>query len=403
MKRVKLIAVLLILSFLVLLGNSDLISQKEGPPPVEQSGFREITGTIKKGETFFTLFRKYNLDIDILYRICQASVNIHRLQELDPGRSYKFVLDNNAQIDSFSYAINDDCVLNINRRDGGYSAEKVVIDYEKRILHIRGMIKDNLIASMGEGSENLLLALQLSDLFAWDIDFTTDLQNDDSFNIVVEGLYQEGKFKRYGSILAAEFVNNSEVHQAYAFTQDGKVDYYDENGKSLRKYFLKTPLSFRRISSVFSQRRNHPILKITRPHNGIDYAAATGTPVSATGEGRVLFAGRRGQYGNLVIIGHRNAYKTYYGHLAKIDKNVKVGARVDQGKVIGSVGSTGLATGPHLHYETRLNDRPINPASIRSASGKVMSKKMLAAFQQFKNQMDSKLAYDEALSHLAKN
>lgn len=392
MKKVPMKAALLITAFFAFMGNFSLITKTEEAPPVQKQEFREITGKIKKGETLFDIFKKYKLDISELYKIREVSANIHRLRELHPGRSYKIVLDKNAQIDSFTYWMDDDCFLNINRTDKGYCAEKVPIHYEKRILHIGGTIQDNLIASMEEGNENLLLALQLSDIFAWDIDFTTDLRNNDSFKIVVEGMYLDGRFKKYGDILASEFSNNGDVYRAYAFKQNGKIDYYDETGKSLRKSFLKSPLSFRRISSGFSRGRYHPILKIYRPHQGIDYAAATGTPVSAAGDGAVLFAGRRGQYGKLIILRHRNGYKTYYGHLSKIDKGVRNGVQIDQGRVIGYVGATGLATGPHLHYEMRIADRPVNPMSLKIPRGAAISETMLVAFRQFTDRMNSELA-----------
>ena len=401
MKKVPLKAALLITAFFAFMSNFSFITKMEEAPPVQKQEFREITGKIKKGETLFDIFKKHKLDISELYKIREASANIHRLRELYPGRPYKIVLDNNEQINSFIYGIDDHCFLNINRTDTGYCAEKVPINYEKRILHIGGTIKDNLIASMGEGNENLLLALQLSDIFAWDIDFTADLRNDDSFKMVVEGLYLDGKFKKYGDILFSEFSNNNDVYRAYAFEQNGKIDYYDEMGKSLRKAFLKAPLSFRRISSVFSRGRYHPILKIYRPHQGLDYAAATGTPVSAAGDGTVLYAGRRGQYGNLIIIKHRNGYKTYYGHLSKIDKGVKNGVQVDQGRIIGYVGATGLATGSHLHYEMRINDRPVNPMSTKIPRGAAISETMMATFRQFKDRMNSELATVKPSDHIS--
>ncbi|MBE0556700.1 MAG: hypothetical protein IH628_05645, partial [Proteobacteria bacterium] len=297
MRRVPLTAALLIAVCLAFAGYFGFPTETEKPPPaVQQPAFREIKGDIKKGETLFEIFKKYNLDVGELYKLREASAGIYRLRELHPGRSYRIVIDNNERIDSFHYGIDDSCLLSISRTDEGYCAEKVPINYEKRILHIGGTIRDNLVASMEGGDGDLLLAIQLSDIFAWDIDFTTDLRNDDRFKIVVEGLYLDRKFKKYGTILAAEFINNGEVYRAYAFDQNGKSDYYDETGKALRKAFLKTPLSFRRISSRFSNGRYHPILKIYRPHHGLDYAAATGTPVSAAGDGTVLFAGRRGQY-----------------------------------------------------------------------------------------------------------
>jgi murein DD-endopeptidase MepM/ murein hydrolase activator NlpD len=245
---------------------------------------------------------------------------------------------------------------------------------------------------MGNGRENMMLAMQLSDIFAWDIDFTTDLRDGDTFKIVVEALYLDGEFKKYGDILAAEFVNNGETYRAYRFEHNGKAGYYDEEGKSLRKAFLKAPLSFRRISSGFSLGRFHPILKIYRPHHGLDYAAPAGTPVSAMGDGTVIFAGKKGQYGNLVIIRHPNGYKTYYGHLSKFGKDIKKGTKVEQGQIIGYVGSTGLATGPHLHYELRIRNRPVNPVTVKSLKGTSIPEKLMAEFRGFKNQMDGRLA-----------
>ncbi|MDA8123814.1 MAG: peptidoglycan DD-metalloendopeptidase family protein [Deltaproteobacteria bacterium] len=389
MNQVPLKAILLLTVFFAFLGSFSFFAG-EAPPPKQE--LREITGKIQKGETLSDIFRKYQLDISQLYKMREASANIYRLHELYPGRPYKIVLDKDERIDFFSYEVDDDCFLNINRTDDGYCAEKVSLPYEKRILHIGGTITDNLIASLGEGHENLLLALQLSDIFAWDIDFTTDLREQDSFKIVVEGLYLDGKLKKYGSLLAAEFSNDGEIYRAYAFRQNGKIDYYDADGKSLRKSFLKSPLSFRRISSGFSRGRAHPILKIVRPHQGIDYAAAKGTPVSAAGDGKVLFAGRRGQYGNLIIIGHRNGYKTYYGHLSRIGKGVRKGTQIDQGTVIGYVGATGLATGPHLHYEMRIADKPINPLSLKIPRGTAISGAMQTAFRQVTDRLNSELA-----------
>jgi murein DD-endopeptidase MepM/ murein hydrolase activator NlpD len=253
-------------------------------------------------------------------------------------------------------------------------------------------IQNNLITSIGEGRDNLMLALQMSDIFAWDIDFTSDLRNGDTFKVLVEGLYLDGQFKKYGNILSAEFVNNGTRFMAYRFEVDGREDYYDDNGNALKKAFLKAPLNFRRISSTFSRGRFHPVLKIYRPHKGIDYAAPAGTPVSAIGDGTVEFAGYRGQYGKLIVVRHRNGYKTYYGHLSRFAKGLRNGKHVDQGDVIGAVGSTGLATGPHLHYEMRINNRPVNPLSIAQPKSASVPQKLMADFRQIRSNMDSALA-----------
>jgi murein DD-endopeptidase MepM/ murein hydrolase activator NlpD len=387
MKRIPL-TVLVIAASLASIGFFFLKTEIGTPPSVPRLAAREIAGEIKKGETLFEIFKKHSLDIGDLYKLRQASADVYGLKALNPGRSYRILLDDDEQIVSFFYGIDDDSSLNICRTDRGYRAEKVAICYEKKVQRIGGTIKGNLIASLEGGAEGLLLALKLSDIFAWDIDFNTDLRNNDGFKIVVEGLYRDGNFKRYGNILAAEFINDGAVYRAYAFEQKGKIGYYDEIGRPLRKAFLKAPLSFRYVSSSFSRGRYHPILKITRPHHGLDYAAAAGTPVSAIGNGTVLFAGRRGDYGNLIILKHQNGYKTYYGHLSKIARGVRNGAKVGQGSIIGYVGATGLATGPHLHYEARIGDRPVNPALIKSEPGIPIPKEMLAAFRELRGRMD---------------
>lgn len=392
MRKIFIILIFLATAFLITKNNSNIFNETEKAVSLKQEDYREVSGIIKKGETLFGIFKKYSLDIGDLFYLREASANIHKLRELYPGRPYKISIDENNKINSFTYRINEDSILNINRSESGFCAEKKDVVYERKIQHIGGTIKDNLISSMGEGRENLMLAFQLSDIFAWDIDFTTDLRNEDVFKIVVEGLYLGGEFKKYGDILSAEFINNGETYRAYRFGQDVEVDYYDADGKSLRRSFLKAPLNFRRISSTFSVRRFHPILRIYRPHHGLDYSAPAGTPVSAVGDGTILFAGFKGQYGKLVIVRHKNNWKTYYGHLSRIGKDVKGGKKIQQGQVIGYVGSTGLATGPHLHYEMMINNRPVNPLKVKIPQGRSIPKTVLAEFRNFKNQMDNRLA-----------
>lgn len=358
----------------------------------EQRLDREINGTVKKGETFFDVFKQYELDIAELFKIREAAADVHRLRKVRPGQPYKIVVNADNGVDSLSYYIDDDNILNIRRGNREFSAEKIIIEYEKRINHIGGVIKDNLVSSVGEGKENFMLALQLSDIFAWDIDFTSDLRENDTFKIVVEGLYLDGKFKKFGNILSAEFDNNDKIYHVYRFEHNGKAGYYDADGKSLKKAFLKAPLNFRRISSYYSGRRLHPILKVYRPHHGLDYSAPVGTPVSALGDGKVIFAGFKGGYGKLVIIRHHNKYETYYGHLAKIAKNIRTGKNVEQGQVIGNVGNSGLSTGPHLHFEVRNNNKSVNPLSVKLPRGESVPKKLIAEFKTFKNQMDTQLA-----------
>jgi murein DD-endopeptidase MepM/ murein hydrolase activator NlpD len=399
MRNIVIVAVILSCALLVLRNNSLRVRHEEAragrgsADAVSASqSCREISGKIEKGETLFDIFKKYRLDLGELFKLREASADIYKLKDVCPCRAYKIVVDEKDKIESFVYSIDDDTILNIKSTDSGYCAEKIPVAYEKRVRYIGGIIRDNLISSMNDTDGDLMLALKLSDIFAWDIDFTTDLRKGDVFKIVVVGLYQDGKFKKFGDVLSAEFINDGKVYRAYRFEANGKTDYYNEDGQSLRRAFLKAPLNFRRISSFFSRRRFNPILKIWRPHHGLDYAAPAGTPVSASGDGTVVFVGKRGGYGNLVEVRHGNGYTTYYGHLSRIRKGIRRGKKVTQGDVIAYVGSTGLSTGPHLHYEMRINNRPLNPLSVKIPHGESVSRREMTAFKRTRFMMDNRLA-----------
>jgi murein DD-endopeptidase MepM/ murein hydrolase activator NlpD len=350
----------------------------------------EIAGVIGKGETLFDIFKRSELDPKELFLLKESMAGVHRLSNLVPGQPYKITVDAEKRVTAFEYWINDDAFVNVSRGESGFRAEKVTLEYEKRPLFVTGVIEDNLIASIGENRENLLLALNLSDIFAWDIDFNTDLRKGDRYRLIVEGLFRDGQFRKYGDILMAEFINDGQAFRAYRFEINGKVGYYNAGGDSLRKQFLKAPLSFRHISSGFSRSRMHPILKIRRPHQGTDYVAPAGTPVSATADGKVTFAGQKGQYGRLVVIRHRNGYQTSYGHLSRI--KTRNGAAVAQGQVIGYVGSSGMSTGPHLHFELRKNQSPVNPRKADIPRGEPIPKEWISAFNSHRDRLDQQMA-----------
>jgi len=363
--------------------------------------YRQIQGSVRDGDTLFAIFKRYKLEPKELFQIKDSSAGIHDLGKLSAGRPYRLTIDDDNQINAFVYEIDDDTLLNVFRSESGFYTEKVPIDYEKCVHHIGGIIRDNLLASIGEDRESALLAMEVSDIFSWDIDFTTDIQNGDTFRIIAEGLYLDGEFKRYGRILAVEFINGGTSYHAYRFEGGGTAGYYDAHGRSVKKAFLKAPLSFKRISSYFSKRRFHPILKTHRPHHGVDYAASHGTPVSATGDGAVTYAGRRGAYGNLVILKHSNGYRTYYGHLSRIAKGIKKGARVNQGQLVGYVGKTGLATGPHLHYEMRAGGRYVNPLSLKQPYGKAVPEERVQEFMDIAGKLNQILASIPVSNHPA--
>ena len=354
----------------------------------ETERLKSINNKIEKGETLFSIFSKYGLRTEDLFEMKNASANIHPLRELQPGKPYSFVLDKQNYINSFTYGIDDHTVLKIDRVHGCFQACKYDIPYQTRILTIGGTIQESLIASFGQEREDYLLALQAADILAWDIDFNTDLRKGDTFRIIAEGLYLDGEFKKFGKILSIEFINNNQTYNAYLYERDDKALYYNAQGQSLRKAFLKAPLSFRRISSHFSGSRLHPILKVRRPHHGIDYVAAKGTPVSAVADGTVNFAGYQSGYGKIVIISHHNGYRTYYGHLSRISSEVRKGRKVLQGDLIGYVGATGLATGPHLHFEMRQGGTPMNPVKAKNVAADPVPSTQIAEFRKLVASMD---------------
>ncbi len=249
------------------------------------------------------------------------------------------------------------------RAAGGWTSEVEPIAWTAEEMRIVGAIDNSLYAALDaqvgddqlDGADRQRLAWDLADVYAWQVDFTRDIQPGDRFNVVFERLVSEDGEIRFGRVLAGELTMSGKNLTALRFEADGRAAFYDADGNSLRRAFLRAPVQFRRISSSFARARHHPVLGITRRHEGTDYAAAPGTPVQAAGDGVVLRAGRAGGYGNLIELRHRSGITTRYGHLQGFARGVRAGARVTQGQTIGYVGSTGLASGPHLHYEFRVN------------------------------------------------
>ncbi|MDD3846593.1 MAG: peptidoglycan DD-metalloendopeptidase family protein [Syntrophorhabdaceae bacterium] len=356
-----------------------------------QQNFRKVSGTVRKGDYLSRLFERNKLHVADLKRAKEAADGVYDLGELCSGHPYSMTIDAEDRLNSLTYWIDDDTYLNLSRDGDSLTAAVEKVEYEKRELSFGGVVKDSLIAALGSGRDAVLLALDLSDIFAWDIDFNTDLREGDTFKIVVEGFFAGDGFKKFGDILSAELVNDGRRYVAYRYETNGSAEYYDAAGRRLKRAFLKAPLNFRRISSSYTGKRRHPILKVYRPHRGIDYAAAAGTPVSALGDGVILFAGRRGGYGKLVTIEHRNGYRSYYGHLSRVKKGIRRNVKVTQGEVIGFVGSTGLATGPHLHFEMRMAGKPVNPLKLRPARTEPLRAGHRSGFLKFAALMDRRL------------
>lgn len=354
-----------------------------------------ISDVVKRGETLFIIFKRHGLDLDTLFKMREASASVHEIRAINEGQPYTICIDDANYVKSLTYRIDDDFFLKIERQHDGFQAQRVKVPYETRSLTISGTIGSNLIGSIGEDRESYMLAMKFAEIFESEIDFTSDLQPGDSYAVVVEGLFLNNEFRKFGEVLSAELVNSGSRHAAYRFDAGGGIGYFDPEGKSLRKSFLRAPLSFSRISSYFSRKRLHPVLRIYRPHHGVDYAAPTGTPVSATGDGTVCFAGARGQYGKLVMINHTKGYTTCYGHLSRISPQVHAGCRVKQGDVIGFVGSTGLASGPHLHYEVRSNGKFVNPLAMKGEGSTQIPRRLMPKFRILSAGMDRLLASNE--------
>jgi murein DD-endopeptidase MepM/ murein hydrolase activator NlpD len=388
--RQILLSIIIIPVVIILLFNLKMQAPKKEIP---ENKFYTIAGIVQPKETLEAIFSKYRLDNRELSEICQSAKKKYNLSKISVGNIYSFTVDKEGNtIQRMQYGINDMSFLDVEKKPEGFFAEKINIQTNKKTGYLCLDIKDNLILSMpGTHKEYHRLALDLSDIFAWDIDFFNDIRNGDSVKIIVEELWVGEVFTGYGNILAAEFINNGRIHTAYRFEQDRYKDYYDRNGKSMKKSLLRSPLKFKYISSRFSRKRFHPKLRTYRQHLGIDYAAPTGTPVSAAGSGTLIFAGYKGQNGKMVKIKHQGGYVTYYGHLSRIPGKIRRGVKVSQGDIIGYVGSTGLATGPHLDYRIKLNGKFVNPLKIRLPRGKAIPKKLMAEFKKVVNTFDSRL------------
>ena len=273
-------------------------------------------------------------------------------------------------------------ILSIAMTDEGYDAAIVDEVLDKQAVRANGTIESSLFLAAADAGISDRTIMNLAGIFAWDVDFMLDIRSGDSFTIVYEDIWKDGERVAEGNILAAEFVNQGEHFTAIRFEDDsGRVDYFTPEGNSVRKAFLRAPLTFSRISSNFNPRRRHPKLNTIRAHKGVDYAAATGTPIKAAGDGKIIHRGRKGGYGNTVIVQHGGNITTLYAHMSRYGKG-RVGSRVRQGQIIGYVGATGLATGPHLHYEYRRNGVHLNPRTVKLPDAEPIKAEYLPAFQQ---------------------
>ena len=264
----------------------------------------------------------------------------------------------------------------------GYETKINIREIESRRAHACGKITSSLFEAGLRANLSEKLIMELSYIFGWDIDFSLDLRVGDRFKLIYEESYLEGNKITDSNVLAAEITNRGKILRAIRYTDDtGVSNFYTPNGESMHRTFIRSPVNFSYISSKFSPKRKHPILQTKRPHRGVDYAAPKGTPIIATGDGKVSFVGIKGSYGRTIILIHAGKYTTLYAHMSKYKNGIEQGKRIKQGDIIGYIGKSGLATGPHLHYEFRVNGIHRNPLSMTLPKSKPLLKKYLSDFK----------------------
>ena len=358
-----------------------------------------IEAVVPRQATLETLLRQHELPASLVQAAIESARPVFDPRHLRAGRPYRIVFSIDGFLRELEYQIDADRFLRIVNRDRSApeKLEAEVLPYEKdrKVVAIRGLIDrehPSLIAAVDATGERVQLAIAMAELFSGQLDFENDLQPGDSFEVLFETSTYQGEFAGYGSILAARFVNEGKAHQAYRWVNPDtkKAGYYDEEGRSLRRFVLASPLRFTpRVTSGFSRHRMHPVFRTVRAHLGVDYAAPTGTPVVAVANGVVVSAGWAGGGGRQVRIRHASGFESYYLHLSSFAKGISAGARVDQGQLIGRVGATGTATGPHLDYRLRKNGVFVDPRRehARQPPGEPIPATYLAEFSSTREGM----------------
>jgi murein DD-endopeptidase MepM/ murein hydrolase activator NlpD len=353
-----------------------------GMPAVLPAAVVEHELEVQPGESLYLIFKRLQVPPSDLGRV-MSNKEALPLKRLRPGQVLSLRLLSDNRLLSLSSDINDTRNISIVRQpDESMRVTVKDTPLERRTADATGLIEDSLFLSGQRAGLSDRVIMQLVEIFGWDVDFALDVRAGDRFTVVYEELYKDGTKVRDGNILAGEFINGGRQLRGVRFTDaSGNTSYYSPDGLSMRKAFLRTPVSFSRISSRFSLARKHPVLNKIRAHKGVDYAAPRGTPIKSSGNGRVTFSGWRRGYGRTVKIQHGGKYETLYAHMTRIHPRAKPGKRVSQGEVIGYVGSTGLATGPHLHYEFRVNGVHKDPLRVKLPKALPIEDRYLADFK----------------------
>jgi murein DD-endopeptidase MepM/ murein hydrolase activator NlpD len=330
----------------------------------EKAALATTDVTVNRNDTLDRIFRRLKLNLADLASLRSLPGIRAALDSLRPGEALHFTHHDGALL-GLERRLNETQTLRVFRHGDALKADVLQNPVEMRTRTVHGVIDSSLFEAVEAAGAHDQTAVALADIFGWDIDFVLDVRSGDTFAVTYEEIWRDGSFLHDGPIEAAEFVNHGRTYRAVRYSDpEGHAHYYTPDGRSLHKAFLRAPVEFSRVSSRFNSARYHPILNLIRAHKGVDYAAPIGTPVHAAGDGRITVAGRLGGYGNCVEIEHSRSIMTVYGHLSRFARGIHAGAHVAQGTVIGYVGMTGLATGPHLHYEYRVNGVFKNPQTV---------------------------------------
>ncbi|MEE9342514.1 MAG: peptidoglycan DD-metalloendopeptidase family protein [Gammaproteobacteria bacterium] len=355
----------------------------ERPQPVDTSSADQIwkTITVSKGDSLSRILSKADVPANQLPGILKSGNIAEKLKHIRPGKKIELLTDPELGLVELNYIINPLNTIKVTRSGDTFSSQLIVKIPDRVTVTKSAQIHDSLFLAGQIAALPEKVTMELANIFGWDIDFALDIRKGDAFTVAYDELFVDGEKIGTGNIIAAEFISSGRAHKAIRFADPkGDIEYYDENGRSLRKAFIRTPVAFSRISSKFNPRRRHPVLNKIRAHKGVDYSAITGTPVKSTGSGKIVSRGRKGGYGNAIVIKHGTKYSTLYAHLSKFKSSLGVGSRVKQGQVIGYVGKSGLATGPHLHYEFLVNGVHRNPLTVQLPNAKPLPKKYQDSF-----------------------
>jgi len=375
------------------------------PPQVKlEPEFNSTIYKIKNGDSLSTIFSNLDLSKKDLHSIIHSNELGKQFASIRPGKNIIANIDSNGILQQLIYAKNQIDTLKATRNDNSFNVEIISKTIEKRIASAQATINSSLFLDGKEAGLSDGMIMDLAAIFAWDIDFALSVRKGDQFTVVYEKQFVDDKEIGSGNIISAEFVNQGHPFTAVRFEdKNGVVSYFTPDGKSMRIAFLRTPIDFARISSHFNLRRKHPVLNRIRAHKGVDYAARTGTKIKTTGDGKIIYRGRKGGYGRVVIVQHGQKYSSLYAHMSNYRKGQRVGSHVKQGEIIGYVGKSGLASGPHLHYEFRVNGVHRNPLTVKLPHAEPIKKSLLAEFKKQTEPLIAQLNKAKASILLAHN